>query len=129
MKKILSIGLAGVMTAAALAAATATAEAGGPYKGPKPYMHMYKHKGNHGFNGGAFIAGTVLGMAALGAYGAYANPYPYPYPQPVYRSYGGGNWNAHVQWCFQNYPNSYNPRANTYVAWNGRTYYCDSPFM
>lgn len=117
MKKILSLGLAGAMTVATIAGTAATAQAG-PWMG-KPHHH-------HGFNGGAFIAGTVLGLAALGAYGAYAQPYPYPQP---YVTYGGGNWNAHVQWCYQHYPNSYNPRTNTYIGWNGVAYYCDSPFM
>ena len=34
---------------------------------------------------------------------------------------------AHVEWCLDRY-RSYNPRDNTWVAYSGRVYQCNSPF-
>lgn len=130
MSKILSLGLAGAVAFSALVAPLAGAQAAPfhPYfkPGPGPTIH---HRNNGWNNGGAFVAGTILGIAgaaiATGAYGGYPAYGPYP----VYGPYpAGSNWNAHVQWCFNQYPNSYNPRTNTFVGWNGVTYYCNSPY-
>jgi len=47
---------------------------------------------------------------------------PIVFPPPV--SY---DRSAHVEWCLAHY-RSYNPRTNTWVAYSGRVYQCDSPY-
>ena len=45
--------------------------------------------------------------------------------------YNGGyhrSGNAHVEWCFDHYPNSYNPNNNTWVSYSGDVRSCRSPY-
>lgn len=41
--------------------------------------------------------------------------------------YHGGGWNAHVRWCLNRY-RTYNPRTNTYAAFDGYRRRCNSPY-
>ena len=36
--------------------------------------------------------------------------------------------NAHEEWCFDHYPNSYNPNDNTWVSYSGDVRVCRSPY-
>ena len=38
------------------------------------------------------------------------------------------SWQAHVNYCYANYPNSYNPHTNTWVNLLGTTQICHSPY-
>src|SRR6185295_3503105 len=90
MKRIVSLALAGVIAAGTLATLVAPASAGDPryYQhwrqgphGPGPGYGRW-HGGGGGWNaGGAFVGGTVLGLA-LGA--TMYSPPPPPPPAYVY---------------------------------------------
>ena len=39
-----------------------------------------------------------------------------------------GNWDDHVDWCYDHKGPSYDPQDNTYVNGNGKVKFCNSPF-
>jgi hypothetical protein len=58
----------------------------------------------------------------IGGFGAY-NYYDYD------DDYGdAGLSSAHIRWCLNHYPRSYNPRTNLWVSNSGKKHQCDSPY-
>lgn len=132
MKKIFALGLAGALAFSALTGTIATANAAPFHPHSAPHQNSYS---SGGWGAGGIIAGAIIGLGiAAAAQPYYPQTYYAPYPTyPVYPAnpaYYSGPYagNAHIDWCLARYPNSYNPRTNTYVAYNGATYYCDSPY-
>jgi len=136
MKRFVSLALAGLLAAGAVATLAQPAMADGPYR----YYHHgpagHWHGGGGGWNaGGAFVGGTILGLA-LGtaiansppppppAYVYVAPPPPPPvvvYPRYVYAS------SAHIAWCTSHY-STYNGETDTFVGYDGITYRCAAPY-
>ena len=77
----------------------------GNWKGHGNRRGHWRHRGGHrhGFgNFGYFAAPFIVGgLLASG-------------------DYYGHSSSRHVRWCLNNYPNSYDPQDNTWVAFNGR---------
>ena len=144
MKRIVSLALAGVIAAGSVATLVAPASADDPRHfrhvhqgyhgpGPGPGYGRWHGGGGGGWNaGGAFVGGTVLGLA-LGAT-MYSPPPPPPayvyvapppppvvYPRYVYAG------DAHIAWCTQHYA-TYNGETDTFVGYDGITYRCVGPY-
>lgn len=78
-----------------------------------PYPH-YPYYPNYYNNGIPFVFGLALGATL-------AQPYYDDGP-------GYATLSAHQRWCFDHYPNTYNPRTNTYYIRAGVIAVCYSPF-
>ena len=69
---------------------------------------------------------------AAGAIGAavihHATRPRYVAPAPVYVAPAGGNWNAHVSWCYNRY-NSYSHHDNRFTTFRGYRKTCRSPYL
>lgn len=99
----------------------------GPPHGPPPNWNnnnnnwwKYKNKPNYpyypNYNSGIpFVFGLALGATL-------ASPYLYD-SGPVYAGY-----TPHQLWCLKHYPNTYNPRTNTYYVRKGVLAVCVSPY-
>lgn len=75
----------------------------------KPHYPYYPY-----YNSGIpFVFGLALGATL-------AQPY---YAEPVYAGYS-----PHQLWCLRAYPNTYNPRTNTYYVRPGVIAVCVSPY-
>src|SRR5262249_38441137 len=91
--------------------------------------------GGGGWNaGGAFVGGTILGLA-LGATLSSPPPPPpptYVYVDPpppavvVYPRYANAS-DAHIPWCTAHYA-TYNGETDTYFGYDGLTYRCVAPY-
>lgn len=46
---------------------------------------------------------------------------------PLYYSYSGNNWDAHVEWCHDRY-RSYNERRDAFKGYDGLWHKCNSPY-
>lgn len=132
MRKLLALGLAGALAMGSVAVTAASVSAEPKYGGWNNEWKKNKNwKGNnwngnwkqhHGFHGGfwlPFVLGGAVGYGLSQGYGPY---YDYE-PGPSYR-YS----DAHVQWCFDHYPNTYNPVTNMYFVRPGVPAVCYSPF-
>lgn len=142
MKRIVSLALAGLITAGSVAALVEPAAA----DGPGPYRHYraapppnpgrwHGHGGGGGWNaGGAFVGGTILGLALGTALSSpppppptyvYVAPPPPPpavvYPRYVYAT------EARMAWCSSHYPN-YSAETDTFVGYDGIVYRCPAPY-
>jgi hypothetical protein len=123
MRALISLALAAGLGAATLMATPQMAAAANPYPW-HPYPHHYRH--HHNNNAGAFVAGSVFGLAlgGLGNWGYRAYP---AYPAYQYPAYGNGNWNAHVAYCSARF-HSYNPSTNLYLTYHNGWQPCHSPY-
>jgi BA14K-like protein len=75
-------------------------------------------------NGGAIVAGAVIGLAAgMIAGSAYAGPHYYHGPRRVYHGYGYRGYESRKHWCASRF-RSYDWGSGTYVDRYGRVRYC-----
>jgi hypothetical protein len=75
-------------------------------------------------NGGAVVAGAVIGLAAgLIAGHAYAGPHYAYRPGRVYYRYGYRGYESRKHWCASRF-RSYDWESGTYVDRYGRIRYC-----
>lgn len=110
MKTILNTAVAGILALSTLAASVDTASA--------------NHRRH--YHGRDIIVGSGLGLATGLFLGGVINSHRTPiyyYPEAVRLRAG----EAHYLWCASRY-RSYNPKNNTWVGYNGRVNYCDSPY-
>ena len=114
------MALAGAIALGSLAIAVSAADAGGYRYGP--------HRG--------WRAGPTVGFNFGFVAPVYPAPYAYyppPPPPPVYRVYPAypaypvGLTQAHVDWCSGRYQ-SYDPRTDTYIGWDGFAHRCIAPY-
>jgi hypothetical protein len=126
--------IAPIAIAATLAALTATSASAGNWNGPYPYHHR-PHPGptvvyrSAPDNGGALVAGAVLGLA-FGAIASQAFAAPPP-PEPVYLPPPRPNLaavDAHIAWCSQKY-RSYNAERDTFIDFQGIERLCVDPYQ
>lgn len=87
------------------------------YRGYRYHRHGYRHYNGWWFPLGAFAAGAIVA-------GAINADRPY-YRERVY--YRGGNWSAHVEWCYNRY-RSYREWDNTFQPYHGPRRQCYSPY-
>ena len=138
MNRIVSLALAGLIAAGTVATLVAPAAADDPRHfqhwrpGPGP-GRWHGGGGGGGWNaGGAFVGGTVLGLA-LGA--TLYNPPPPPQPEYVYVApppppvvvYPRYAYADHIAWCTAHYA-TYNGETDTFVGYDGITYRCAGPY-
>ena len=114
MKRILSLALAGALATGAFATFTTQAAAGGW--------------------AGAFVGGTVLGLALGTGFASPPPPPPIYYyapppvvyyaPPPTYPHYAYAD---HLAWCRAHYP-GYDPHTDTFLGADGIVYRCVGPY-
>jgi hypothetical protein len=114
MKRILSLALAGALATGAIATLTTPAAAGG-------------------WSAGAFVGGTVLGLALGTSFGGPPPPPPVYYyaPPPVAYyappAYPGYAYADHLAWCRAHYA-GYDPHTDTFLGADGIVYRCVGPY-
>ena len=131
MKRIVSLALAGLLATGTIATLVGPAAAGDPRHFQQWRSGPHRGDGGGWNAGGAFVGGTVLGLA-LGA--TLYNPPPPPPPEyvyvpappppPVYPRYVYAD---HIAWCTAHYA-TYNGETDTFVGYDGITYRCVGPY-
>ncbi len=152
MKKVLALGVAAVIGLGSLGVATtvtpANADPGQNWNQDWKFKNGQRgnwlrhsdnrgnnwqyNRGNHwngkwsqhrGYRGSPILPLIIGGAIGYGIGSAYSAP-SYSYDSgPSYR-YS----QAHVQWCLERYPNTYNPATNRYFSRPGVQAVCYSPY-
>ncbi|MBP0616783.1 BA14K family protein [Jiella mangrovi] len=88
--------------------------------GPPPPHGWHHHHGGYAI--GAGVAGLAAGAIIGSELASAPRYYPAPvYPAPVYPV--AYDWHRHVAYC-EAHHRYYDPRSNTYIGVDGRTYVC-----
>ena len=130
MKMLVSVAAAAAIGLAGVAAGATGASANGwngGWNGPHPnWGHPHPHYGyayqGGGSDGGAIIAGALLGFAA-GAIIANADQPPPPAPYQQYAE----TYADHVAWCRQTYPATYDQQSDSWTDFEGGVHQCIEP--
>ncbi len=136
MTRVVSIAIAGAVTATALLATAAPAAADWHPRHHGNFRPHY-HAAPPSNPGAGVAAGLFFGLAAGALIASAPEPYYYPPapepvyvapppyypPQPAYQV----SWSEHVAWCRANYP-AYNVQTDTYFDVNGGVHACVGPY-